>query len=295
MRRLLLLAVLCLAPAGAQAYEASIVFNGCNAQQETALRAALVRTDEKLTDLMKMFATPGELDPYIKAWFGTNTAKDVRARYQRIRNMLDKPRTVVLACEERNCDHDLYGYSQGNSISVCPDFFASRLSEGYDSQAGTLIHEFSHGYADTDDNAYGTGSVRLLAHEHPEKAISNADSYQYFFEAVTGDDVPYRTAAWSPENSCQWAFDNECDQPNNGTGSCRAGTDAADCANVSARPARQQQSAADIVQHGRKPDFGNANPKDTCESALNGSCDATCTQGTDYTDCLTGTGSVKTR
>lgn len=289
---LFLLAMLLPPTAPAHAYEASVAFNGCNEPQKAALRNALEVTDRKLTELLGKFTVAGSLDEYIKAWFGNNRTKDIRSHYQHIHDMLYKTRTLILACEERNCNHDLFGYSQSNSISVCPEFFAARMAEGYDSQAGTLIHELSHIAADTDDNAYGTGAVRILAHEHPERAINNADSYQYFFEAVTGANVPFRTAGWTPDNSCQWAYDGECDHPVIGTGSCADHTDAADCRNAAAR---QPQTAADIVQHGRKPTVGRANPKDTCATALNGSCDASCAEGTDYTDCLTGTGSVKTR
>lgn len=283
MRFAVLLIALVLAAPCAQAYEASVVYNGCNREQQQKLGAALTHADIKLTELLHKFDR-GELGDYIAAWFGTNEPRKIRDRYQRIRNMLDRPRTLVLACEERNCDHDLFGYAQGNSISVCPDFFASDRNSGYDSQAGTLIHEFSHSYADTDDHAYGTGDARILAHEHPEQALSNADSYQYLFEAVTGTDVPYRTARWTPDNACEWAYDEECDHPGNGTGSCRSGTDTADCGNST-----EVEGAASV----RKPTFGPRNPKDICETALNGTCDANCALGTDHTDCLTGTGTRK--
>lgn len=285
MRRLFVLLLLLSAPIQAQAYEASVVFNGCNPGQQEALRAAMERTDNSLTELLAKFDR-NELAPYLAAWFGNNQAGKVRERYQRIRNMLDRPRTLVLSCEERNCDHDLFGYAEGNSISVCPDFFASQMALGYDSQAGTLIHEFSHSYADTDDHVYGTYKARQLAHDAPRKALTNADSYQYFFEAVTGDNVPYPTALWSRENSCEWAFDGECDHPNIGTGSCRPGTDTQDCV-------RHLQNRREGNVFVRKPGFGPRNPKDSCTTALNGTCDASCAAGTDYTDCLTGTGRRK--
>ena len=33
------------------------------------------------------------------------------------------------------------------------------------------------------------------------------------------------------DNSCEYAFDSDCDEPGVGTGLCAAGTDSADCAN----------------------------------------------------------------
>jgi len=287
MRRFLLLALLALAPWQAQAYEASIVFTGCNQTQEDALRAGLERVDTKLTWLLAQFDKP-ETQPYLKAWFGSVPRTKIRERYQRIRNMLDRPRTVILACEERQCQHDLFGYAEGHSISMCPDFFASKLAEGYDTQAGTIIHEFSHSFAETDDHAYGTGRARILAHEDPRKAATNADSYQYFFEAMTGDNVPYADVAWNQANSCEWAYDGECDHPGSGTGSCQPMTDTTDCEMANQR-AEQAQSFRSL----RKSHFGPINTKDSCTTALNGSCDTSCAPGTDYTDCLTGTGRRK--
>lgn len=275
---LILLLILLLMPLEAQAYQASVVFNGCNEEQKTALRAALRQADRGLTELLQRLDA-GELESYVKAWFGNNRPEDIRRRYQRIRSVLDRPRTLVLSCEERQCEHNLFGYAEGNSVSVCPEFFASSLNEGYDSQAGTLIHEFSHSHAETDDHAYGTGSARILAHEDPGKALYNADSYQYFFEAVTGENVQYADVGWSEDNSCEWAYDGECDHPRQGTGSCRLGTDSTDCANAAAQGDRQA----------RKPSHGPRHPKDTCEKSLDGVCDASCAPDTDYTDCLTGT------
>lgn len=281
MRRLLLLIALLFAPLPAQAYEASLVFNGCSDEQQNALRQTMDVTDGALTALLQKLDNHA-LDAYIQAWFGTSSLKSIRSRYQDIRDLLDKPRTLILACEERNCDHDLFGYAEGNSISVCPEFFASPLNDAYDSRPGTLIHEFSHVAAHTIDNAYGPGAARVLAHEHPDKSVNNADTYQYFFESVTYQ-LPHGTDGWNASNSCEWAYDGECDEPQIGTGSCPRNTDAADCASIT--PAQRAAIAA------RKPFYGQRNPKDSCATALNGTCDASCAAGTDYTDCLTGNNS----
>ncbi len=53
---------------------------------------------------------------------------------------------------------------------------------GEDSQAGTIVHEVSHLVAGTHDYAYGAVNCAALASNHPEKAIKNADSYEYFVE-----------------------------------------------------------------------------------------------------------------
>ncbi len=69
------------------------------------------------------------------------------------------------------------------------------------------------------------------------------------------------------DDSCRWAHDNECDEPDIGTGACRMGTDYSDC--------RHLRDGED----------------DSCRYARDGECDepnfgtGACTQGTDRTDC----------
>jgi len=79
---------------------------------------------------------------------------------------------------------------------------------------------------------------------------------------------PEGPAVAGGDDSCQYANDNECDEPGFGTGACRAGTDYSDCWRI---------------MTGREDD--------SCEWADDGECDepgfgtGACTQGTDVTDC----------
>ena len=74
------------------------------------------------------------------------------------------------------------------------------------------------------------------------------------------------------DDSCRWAHDNECDDPDIGTGACSQGTDYSDC-----RALRQGED-------------------DSCQYARDGECDephfgtGACAQGTDRTDCGSMTG-----
>lgn len=77
-----------------------------------------------------------------------------------------------------------------------------------------------------------------------------------------------RPGAPGPGNdSCRWANDNECDDPDIGTGACTLGTDYSDC-----RALREGEN-------------------DSCRWARDGECDepgfgtGACVQGTDRTDC----------
>jgi len=68
-------------------------------------------------------------------------------------------------------------------------------------------------------------------------------------------------------DSCRWANDNECDEPDIGTGACTMGTDVSDCRAM------------------------RAGDNDSCRWARDGECDepnfgtGACVQGTDRTDC----------
>jgi peptidyl-Lys metalloendopeptidase len=64
---------------------------------------------------------------------------------------------------------------------LCSSFW-SAPAMGSDSKAGALIHEHSHNAARTEDLTYGRSQARELAARSPERAIRNADNYQYYVE-----------------------------------------------------------------------------------------------------------------
>lgn len=70
-------------------------------------------------------------------------------------------------------------------IFLCPLFYNSPVSSGFDSQEGTLVHEGSHFRpTSTEDHAYGINDARNLARRSPGLAVGNADNYQYFYEST---------------------------------------------------------------------------------------------------------------
>lgn len=292
----LLTLLLCAAPAHAEGLRASTVFNGCNPEQQSALRSGLEDTHRDVSHVLERIRA-GDIEPYWQAWFGSGPRAKVTNSLTRIIDRLEDPSTLILSCEERNCEHDLMGYTEKNLVSVCPDFFQSEPRDHYDSRMGTLVHEFTHMLSNTEDHGYGPGEARRLAAEEPRKAVENADNIEYFVEAVSGTTIRYGTVRFSPENSCQWAMDDECDEPHGGTGACQAGTDTTDCRNRGTVTAQTDSAPA-----GRRPSFGQANPRDLCATSLNGVCDEphrggsnACAAGSDYTDCLTGHSSKTAR
>ncbi|ANP45487.1 hypothetical protein ATE48_05925 [Candidatus Viadribacter manganicus] len=110
-------------------------------------------------------------------------------------------------------------------------------------------------------------------------------------------------------DACRWANDNECDEPNIGTGACSAGTDRSDCARIisgreddSCRWARDGEcdepnfGTGACVQGTDRTDCGDIawmrNQTDACETAFNGVCEdsgrgaGSCAPRTDRSDCF---------
>ncbi|MBU0483927.1 MAG: M35 family metallopeptidase [Proteobacteria bacterium] len=70
-------------------------------------------------------------------------------------------------------------------VFLCPPFYRFPFDHGFDSQVGTLLHESSHFRpVQTEDVVYGVEDTRNLARSNSQRAIRNADSYQYFYESI---------------------------------------------------------------------------------------------------------------
>lgn len=106
-------------------------------------------------------------------------------------------------------------------------------------------------------------------------------------------------------DTCRWARDNECDDPDIGTGACTQGTDYSDCRhlregeNDSCRYARDNEcdepnfGTGACTQGTDRTDCGQIawmrNQNDSCATAFNGACEegpnGRCAARTDRTDC----------
>lgn len=78
-------------------------------------------------------------------------------------------------------------------VNLCPAFFSmpgiAGVVEGSfvfetGTREGTIIHEVSHfdAISATWDHCYGRTDCALMARRDPDRAVANADSYQYFAE-----------------------------------------------------------------------------------------------------------------
>lgn len=111
----------------------------------------------------------------------------------------------------------------------------------------------------------------FAAHLATASGLVSASDISVRAPAVEKQSVPRKPGgAGAPQrgnDTCRWARDNECDDPDIGTGACTMGTDYSDC-----RHLREGEN-------------------DSCRFARDGECDepnfgtGACTQGTDRTDC----------
>ncbi|XP_011406451.2 PREDICTED: uncharacterized protein LOC105314155 isoform X3 [Amphimedon queenslandica] len=85
-----------------------------------------------------------------------------------------------------DCDDGDYAYILStfkDTVFLCDEYYSSQTSCSTtgESKEGTLIHEWSHLFADTDDTAYGRSDCKELAENSPASAVKNADNYCYHY------------------------------------------------------------------------------------------------------------------
>lgn len=116
-------------------------------------------------------------------------------RYQTVQEVYDKVEEVMrreqLTYIYKERDRYTYGYTTKGSrtIYLCQAYERAALT-GEDSKMGTLLHELTHAVAYTDDvgcddgkKCYGRERCRSMADAHPDRAVKNADSYEFFLES----------------------------------------------------------------------------------------------------------------
>jgi peptidyl-Lys metalloendopeptidase len=93
-------------------------------------------------------------------------------------------KNITYNCKGPKCKPSYYAYVYAGGkleVFLCPQFW-NAPDTGTDTKHGTLIHEISHEVAGTKDHAYGQTNCKNLASNSPDKAIENADNYEYFAE-----------------------------------------------------------------------------------------------------------------
>ncbi|WKN33779.1 M35 family metallopeptidase [Porifericola rhodea] len=164
------------------------IFDGGNNSQQDEVKKAHFDSFFLIEKSLSSLAD----DRKYKEWFGSydnarfNKVKDV---YSKIKDRMEGTAfTYVLSGS--GCKRNTYAYTYKGSdkIWLC-DLFWKADPIGTDSKAGTMVHEHAHASASIDDIVYGQAKARKLAQDEPEKAIKNADNYEYYSEPFS-DDLP---------------------------------------------------------------------------------------------------------
>jgi hypothetical protein len=127
------------------------------------------------------------LDSLYETWFGVydqTRYETVTQHYAEIGTTLTTE-AVTYNLTGEGCEPGVYAYTYwfSRTVWLC-DAYMNAPETGTDSKFGTLVHEWSHAVCQTSDLAYGQAACMALAESEPEKAIENADSHEYFVEAL---------------------------------------------------------------------------------------------------------------
>lgn len=126
-----------------------------------------------------------------KRWFGKTDDASKKKILSRIDKMLELNKTFKVeqfkpASPEKD-GRFAYVYPTDKTRSVYIDkAFHNAPAKGKDSKAGAISHEMSHfdSVGGTKDHQYGPSKCKKLAEKDPDKALDNADSFEYFLEGV---------------------------------------------------------------------------------------------------------------
>lgn len=119
-------------------------------------------------------------------WFGSHDSSRetiVKDNYSKIKKMMESM-VFTYDLDGSECDDSTFAYTTHGSSTIwlCTQFWKAKAT-GFNSQAGTMVHEHSHATAFTEDLVYGEEECKKLAALHPNQSINNADSYEYFTES----------------------------------------------------------------------------------------------------------------
>lgn len=178
------------ASAAVKASGMTLQFTSCSTSRQATLKTAITNAttyNNKAVAWIKANPKGGTL---YNTWFGAYTA----ARFATVKAHFDgiakefASQTIRLECDDTSEYSSNMAYVQQNDpyhIYIGRGYW-SAAATGYDSKAGTLIHESSHFFVNggTVDHVYGLQEGKDLAISSPDKAIQNADNVEHFAESL---------------------------------------------------------------------------------------------------------------
>ena len=172
--------------------EGSVTIESCTTATfvggTSSQRTDILNAHKKLcTEFANAKSNVSDSDFY-KTWFGTYTD----ARATKVKGVCQKcvdgltSKTVTYTINPSNCQSNwnAYTYKGGTKVFLCPAYNNYQVyckSSGDPTKEGILAHEWTHAFGYTDDNAYGAANNKALAKSDPDKAVNNADTYEYYY------------------------------------------------------------------------------------------------------------------
>jgi len=156
----------------------------CSSQENSQLNSAATAQKTMINSGLTAI-NQGDSSSF-KEWFGTYSTDRWKTTAECISAITDNS-VVRYACDdERGVYAYVYPTDSTQTIYCCETFWTAPNAGGYDTKAGTLIHELSHfrGLCGTNDWVYGVNGARDLAKTNPIRAVANADNYEYFCEST---------------------------------------------------------------------------------------------------------------
>ena len=191
------------------AAQAEPSYPGCTKQQSLGIRTAIA--DAKA---LAVVASASVADtPIYHRWFGKYSpakAEQVRSNMKAIVTGI-RTGAVTASCDSigvGGCEPETYAFVYADEpyqIHICPQFFSlpkmadvapGEPASDNGTRSGTIIHEISHfiNVAGTEDECYSRSVCSRMANRTSDRAVINADSYQYFAEDLNYYTI--NTEAW---------------------------------------------------------------------------------------------------
>lgn len=159
----------------------SITFKDCNSDQKKQLIFATERAEMYTSFVIEEI----DIEQFSK-WMGFNESADIKETFKLMRNVL-AVKYLDFSCD---CFTNQYARATTNKdyeILICQDFWKAP-EDGWDSRAGTLIHELSHFDDIRQTHDFIKDRYECLSEAKTKigqrKIIQNANSYEYLAEDI---------------------------------------------------------------------------------------------------------------
>lgn len=120
-----------------------------------------------------------------KTWFGIGYTDIAIGVFEQMEEIV-KIDKITYVFGGKYCHQDTLAYTFiiREKFILCNGYEKAEKLSGFDSKMGILTQELSHALTRTDDKVFGVCKCKKLAKRAPDRAVKNADNYEYFPESL---------------------------------------------------------------------------------------------------------------